>query len=97
MGCVTPFDTEEEAVALANGTSYGLAGAVYTNDLKRGIRVANSIKGGQIYVNHYFSKGMIESPGTGWKESGLGVAGMQKYMISKTVFVETIDGTLPPV
>jgi hypothetical protein len=40
---------------------------------------------------------MIESPGTGWKESGLGVAGMQKYMISKTVFVETIDGTLPPV
>lgn len=97
VGCVTPFDTEEEAVALANGTSYGLAGAVYTNDLKRGIRVANSIKGGQIYVNHYFSKGMIESPGTGWKESGLGVAGMQKYMISKTVFVETIDGTLPPV
>ena len=97
VGCVTPFDTEEEAIALANGTSYGLAGAVYTNDLKRGIRVANSIKGGQIYVNHYFSKGMIESPGTGWKESGLGVAGMQKYMISKTVFVETIDGTLPPV
>lgn len=40
---------------------------------------------------------MIESPGTGWKESGLGVAGMKKYMISKTVFVETIDGTLPPV
>ena len=97
VACVTPFDTEEEALALANGTSFGLAGAVFTKDLKRGLRVANGIKGGQIYVNNYFSKGMIESPGTGWKESGLGVAGMKKYMISKTVFVETVEGTLPPL
>ena len=97
VGCVTPFDTEEEAIALANATSFGLAGAVFTRDLKRGLRVAHGIKGGQIYVNHYFSKGMIESPGTGWKESGLGVAGMKKYMISKTVFVETLEGTLPPL
>lgn len=97
VGCVTPFDTEEEALALANGTTFGLAGAVFTNDLKRGIRVAEGIKGGQIYVNHYFSKGMVESPGTGWKESGLGVAGMTKYMISKTVFIETVNDTLPPL
>ena len=97
VGCVTPFDTEEEALALANCTVYGLAGAVFTKDLKRGIRVAEGIKGGQIYVNNYFSKGMIESPGTGWKESGLGVAGMTKYMISKTVFIETVDGTVPPL
>jgi len=97
VGCVTPFDTEEEAIALANGTRFGLAGGVFTKDLARGIRVANNIKSGQIYVNNYFSKGMIESPGTGWKESGLGIAGIKKYMISKTVFVETIDGTLPPV
>ena len=98
VACVTPFDTEEEALALANGTSFRLAGAVFTKDLKRGLRVANGIKGGQIYVNNYFSKGMIESPGTlGWKESGLGVAGMKKYMISKTVFVETVEGTLPPL
>ena len=40
---------------------------------------------------------MIESPGTGWKQSGIGVAGIQKYMISKTVFVDLIDGSLPPV
>lgn len=97
VGCVTPFETEEEALELANGTSFGLAGAVFTKDLKRGIRVAEGIKGGQIYVNNYFSKGMIESPGTGWKESGLGIAGMKKYMISKTVFVETVENTLPPL
>ena len=97
VGCVTPFDTEEEALALANSTKYGLAGGVFTKDMKRGMRVANGIQSGQIYVNSYFSKAMIESPGTGWKESGLGVAGITKYMISKTVFVETIDDTLPPV
>lgn len=97
VGCVTPFDTEEEALELANCTTYGLAGAVFTKDIKRGIRVANGIKSGQIYVNNYFSKAMIESPGTGWKESGVGVAGITKYMISKTVFVETIDNVLPPV
>lgn len=97
VGCVTPFATEEEAVELANNTVYGLAGAVFTKDLKRGIRVADGIKSGQIYVNNYFSKGMIESPGTGWKESGIGVAGMTKYMISKTVFVETVEDTVPPL
>ena len=59
------------------------------------LRVAEKIKGGQIYVNTYFSKGMIESPGTGWKQSGIGVAGIQNYMISKTVFVDLIDGSLP--
>ena len=97
VGCVTPFDTEEEAIALANGTSFGLAGAVFTKNLARALRVAEKVKCGQFYVNNYFSKGMIESPGAGWKESGLGIAGIHKYMVSKTVFVETIDGTLPPV
>lgn len=97
VGCVTPFDTEEEAIALANGTTYGLAGAVFTKDGARAHRVASAMKSGQVYINNYFSKGMIESPGTGWKQSGVGVAGIHKYMISKTVFYETIDGTLPPL
>jgi acyl-CoA reductase-like NAD-dependent aldehyde dehydrogenase len=51
--------------------------------------------GGQIYVNSYFSTGMIESPGTGWKESGIGVAGFKKYMISKTTFVNLAEGNAP--
>ena len=93
--CITPFDTEEEAVKLANATEYGLAGGVFTKDMKRGLRVAQKIKGGQIYVNSYFSKGMIEAQGTGWKQSGLGVAGIQKYMISKTIFIDTETGSVP--
>jgi len=95
--CVTPFETEEEAIEIANSTNYGLAGGVFSKNIKRALRVAEKIKGGQIYVNTYFSKGMIESPGTGWKESGIGVAGIQKYMISKTVFVDMIDGSVPMV
>ncbi|MDF2671841.1 MAG: gbsA [Clostridiales bacterium] len=94
--CITPFETEEEAIEIANATKYGLAGAVFSANIKRALRVAQNIKGGQIYVNTYFSKGMIESPGTGWKESGIGVAGIQKYMISKTVFVDMQDGSIPP-
>lgn len=94
---VSVFDTEEEAIELANNTDFGLAGGVFSKDIKRALRVAARIRGGQIYVNTYFSKGMIESPGTGWKQSGIGVAGIQKYMISKTTFVDLKDGSLPPV
>lgn len=95
--CVTPFETEEEAIAIANNNDYGLAGGVFTTNMKRALRVAEQVKSGQIYVNTYFSKGMIESPGTGWKESGIGVAGIHKYMISKTIFVDMIDGSVPPM
>jgi len=95
--CITPFETEEEAIAIANSTRYGLAGGVFSTNIKRALRVAERIRSGQIYVNTYFSKAMIESPGTGWKESGIGVAGIHKYMISKTVFVDLIDGSRPPV
>ncbi|MDR0840872.1 MAG: aldehyde dehydrogenase family protein [Christensenellaceae bacterium] len=97
VACVTPFDTEEEALALANGSDYGLAGAVFSNNIKRAHRVAQGIRGGQIYINTYFSKGMIDSPGTGWKESGVGIAGIHKYMISKTIFVDLNDVSEPPM
>ena len=97
VACVSSFKTEEEAVSLANAVDFGLAGAVFTENVRRALRVAAKIKGGQIYVNTYFSKGMVESPGTGWKRSGLGVAGIHKYMHSKTTFVELGDGVEPPM
>ncbi|MTI65593.1 MAG: aldehyde dehydrogenase [Firmicutes bacterium] len=95
--CISKFKTEEEAIKLANGVNYGLAGAVFTNNIKRGHRVAEKIKAGQVYINTYFSKGMVESAGTGWKQSGLGVAGIHKYMHSKTTFVELDDNVNPPL
>ncbi len=95
--CVTPFDSEDEVIKMANETKYGLAGSVFTENLARGLRVAKKIKSGQIYVNTYFSKAMIESPGTGWKQSGLGIAGIKKYMRSKTVFVNINGKDMPQV
>ena len=93
---VTPFDTEKEAIDLANATVYGLAGAVFTNDIKRAMRVVEGIRSGQVYINTYFSKAINESPGAGWKESGMGIAGIHKYMNSKTVFINMEDNSMPP-
>jgi len=94
--CVTPFDTEQEAIDIANSTIYGLAGGVQTRDVARALRVVNGIRSGQIYVNRWYSPALAESPGTGWKESGLGVAGIWKYMTTKTVFIEMGDTSIPP-
>lgn len=86
---VTSFETEQEAIDLANASSFGLAGAVFTKDIARALRVVDGIRAGQIYINTYYSKALNESPGIGWKESGLGSAtGIYKYMVPKTVFVE---------
>ena len=93
---VTPFDTEREAIDLANNTPFGLAGAVFTNDGRRALRVAEAIHAGQIYVNTYFSKGIVESPGIGWKDSGLGAGGIQRYMRQKTIFVDINEEIITP-
>ena len=97
VACVTPFKDESEAVELANNVRYGLAGAVFTKNGARAHRVASQIKAGQIYINSYFSKGIMESPGTGWKQSGLGVAGIHKYMHSRTVFMSFDDRPEAPI
>lgn len=97
VACVTPFDTEEEALRLANQSKYGLAGGVFSGNIKRAHRVAQGIRSGQIYVNTYFSKGMIDAPTAGWKESGIGVVGIHKYMTSKIVFVDLNDMSEPPM
>jgi aldehyde dehydrogenase (NAD+) len=69
---VTPFDDEAEAVALANGTDYGLIAAVWTRDVARAHRVARTVQAGQIYVNGYGAGGGVELPFGGVKHSGFG-------------------------
>ena len=91
---VTPFETEQEAIDLANTSNFGLAGAVFTKDIARALRVVENIRAGQIYINTYYSKALNESPGIGWKESGLGsTAGIYKYMLPKTVFVDMAESS----
>lgn len=69
--CCTPFDTAEEAVAMANDTAYGLAAGVYTRDISRAHRVADRLDAGMVFVNRYGCYG-LSSPFGGFKESGWG-------------------------
>jgi aminomuconate-semialdehyde/2-hydroxymuconate-6-semialdehyde dehydrogenase len=74
--CATlvPFDTEDEAVALANDTEYGLAASVWTTDLSRGHRVAQRMRVGMAWVNTWFLRD-LRSPFGGVGLSGIGREG----------------------
>jgi 5-carboxymethyl-2-hydroxymuconic-semialdehyde dehydrogenase len=71
---LTPFDTEAEAIGLANDVRYGLAGYVWTNDLRRGHRVAESIEAGMVWLNSHNIRD-LRTPFGGVKASGLGREG----------------------
>jgi aldehyde dehydrogenase (NAD+)/betaine-aldehyde dehydrogenase len=69
---VNKFSDEADAIALANGTAYGLLGAVWTSNLSRAHRLAAQIEAGQVYVNTYGAGGGVELPFGGFKKSGYG-------------------------
>ncbi len=69
-----PFDTEEEAIAGANSTEYGLAATIWTNDLKRAHRVAHLLESGIVWVNCWLLRD-LRTPFGGMKNSGVGREG----------------------
>jgi gamma-glutamyl-gamma-aminobutyraldehyde dehydrogenase len=86
-----PFDTEDEAIALANDTSYGLAASLWTKDIDAAMRMARSVKAGTVSVNCY-SEGDITTPFGGYKESGFGgrdkgLEALDQYTEQKTIWI----------
>ena len=86
--CVQVFDDLEEAVALANGTPFGLVAGVFTRDLCAAHRLARDIDAGQVYINEYFAGG-ISVPFGGNKRSGFGrekgLEALRSYSKTKSV------------
>jgi aldehyde dehydrogenase (NAD+) len=89
---VFDFDTEAEAVVLANGTRYGLIAGLWTRDVGRAHRVARELRCGQVYVNAFGTGTGIELPFGGYKRSGIGrekgVAGYLAYTQVKNIAIK---------
>ena len=85
---VEGFDNEEEAIALANDSIYGLAGAVFSKDIGKAQRVANKLKLGTVWIND-FHPYFAQAPWGGYKQSGigreLGKEGLEEYLIFKHI------------
>ena len=68
---VMSFEKDEDAIAIANGTDYGLVGGVFTQNLDRATRAAKEIRAGQVFVNEWYAGG-VETPFGGYGKSGYG-------------------------
>jgi aldehyde dehydrogenase (NAD+) len=88
---ITSFESVEEAIAIANGTPYGLVTGIWTRDLSRALTLATAIKSGQVRVNAYSVEGSIGLPFGGYKRSGFGreqgVEALANYTQVKNVMI----------
>lgn len=88
---VIPFEDEADAIALANGTPYGLVAGIWSQDAKRSMRLARAMRCGQVYINGYGAGGGIELPFGGVKKSGhgreKGFEALYEFSASKTIVI----------
>jgi 4-(gamma-glutamylamino)butanal dehydrogenase len=89
---VIPFETEAEAIAIANDTPYGLAASLFTNDLRTAHRMAMALRAGTVGVNAY-SEGDLSTLFGGHKQSGFGgldksVHAHDQYTELKTIWID---------
>jgi len=88
--CIRPFDNEEQMLREVNDSPYGLSGSIWTNDLRRALRVARQVESGVLSINSHSSV-HVEAPFGGFKQSGLGrdlgMAAMEGYTELKNIYV----------
>lgn len=97
VAAIMPFETEDEVVALANDTEYGLAAGVWTQNLARAHRMARRLDAGTVWVNTYRAMSPM-SPRQGFKSSGVGIEhgleSMHEYTRLKSVWINTDEGAV---
>jgi len=94
---ILPFDDEEEAIRMANGTIYGLAAGVWTTSIRRALVMSERLEAGTVWVNTYRATSYM-SPFGGYKRSGIGresgVDAIREYLQTKSVWID-ISGKSP--
>jgi len=97
VAVVIPFEDERDALRIANDTPYGLAAAVWTRDIFRGLRVVKALRAGVVWVNH-MQPTFVEAPWGGYKQSGfgreLGPWGMEDYLETKQVHINLSESPI---
>jgi acyl-CoA reductase-like NAD-dependent aldehyde dehydrogenase len=100
VGVVIPFEDEQDAVRIANGTDFGLVGAVFSGDQPRAIRVGRRIEAGLMYINHY-NRVSIGTPFGGTKQSGFGrehtLETLREFTYAKTLRIPSGEGEITGV
>ncbi len=96
---IIAFDTEEEAIAIANDTRYGLASGVWTTNVSRALRVAQSIQSGTVWVNTYRAVA-VQAPFGGMKDSGFGrergEVALDEFTTTRNVMIDFSDQARDP-
>ena len=96
---IIPFDDEDDAVAIANGTLYGLAAGVWTRSIRRALTMAERLEAGTVWVNTYRAVSFL-SPFGGYKRSGIGrengMAAIEEYLQTKSVWIDTSETAANP-
>jgi betaine-aldehyde dehydrogenase len=92
VAVIVPFDSEAEAIQLANDTIYGLSGSIWTRDGAKALRVARAVESGNLSINSNSSV-RVNTPFGGFKQSGygreLGPHATDAYSEVKTIFIRT--------